>query len=93
METKLEQLLRAAIRLLINKYRPWQVSGGPNECKHGISRPIACRVCDEELLAPYVHYGEELPGPSELVDKPKKASEKSLDNTTYGSLFGGSRKP
>lgn len=156
--TKLEILLMAALRLLRNNYRPWATSGGSDECDHGIMRHIACKVCDEELVSPFLYFREQLPKPDEMSptaghphkwephkwenptvpestvehqvytenmallkkDKPLKmvrpfdhessnynmetiglsieAEEeankiKSADATTYGSLFGGSRRP
>lgn len=64
--TKLEILLMAALRLLRNNYRPWATSGGSDECDHGIMRHIACKVCDEELVSPFLYFREQLPKPDEM---------------------------
>jgi hypothetical protein len=117
--TKLEVILMAALRLLRNNYRPWETSGGPNQCVHGIMKIIACRVCDEELVSPYMYFKDQLPKPTEMAadddiwpkwenDAPPVALPSGVQPetfeaivekytgskpTTYGSLFGGSRKP
>lgn len=39
-----------ARRLFVNDYPSWAVSGGPNNCKHGINAGIPCRRCDIETM-------------------------------------------
>lgn len=49
----LNRAAEAALRMVDNDYQPWDRSGGPNECVHGVAAGIACRSCDEEACRAY----------------------------------------
>lgn len=40
----------AAVRLVKNSYKPWSLAGGPEECRHKVSKEISCERCDIELI-------------------------------------------
>lgn len=93
--TELERLLLAALRVLRDSYRRWEESHGPNECAHGIARPIACKKCDMALLTPYLNFEEDIPPPHEWANKPKRATPE-LDVPRSQQFIPspfGSRKP
>lgn len=47
---KFVEIVKASWRLFAGSYRDWAVSGGVNECAHGIAEGFACQRCDELLL-------------------------------------------
>jgi hypothetical protein len=46
-----KEMKAAQERLKLGKYINWTNAGGPNECAHGVAEALACRKCDEELVA------------------------------------------
>ncbi len=46
----LSDVVKAAWRLRYYGYRDWTISGGIDECAHGIAKGIHCERCDELLL-------------------------------------------
>ena len=82
--TDVEEMKAAQERLQKNEYLTWAQGGGPNECWHGIAAGIACRHCDQELVA-------KLPAdasPSEPQDEPKRPeATKSILDMLDESVF------
>jgi len=95
--SNIQDVLDAALRLLVHKYIDWTKAGGRNECDHGIAEGIACRRCDETTVLHYQLDRHLITGPdpvdaSDFPD-PGPAVHKYIDRHKYVPAPFGSRRP